>query len=437
MTYSEALKYIHSLNRFGIKPGLERITALLLELGNPQDSLSFIHVAGTNGKGSTSTAISNIMQAAGKKTGLFISPYVIDFTERVQINGSFIEREDLAELTARIMPVAEKVVERLGDAVTEFEFITALAFLYFKEQKCDVVVLETGLGGRLDSTNVIKKPLAAVITKIALDHIAVLGNTLGEIAAEKCGIIKSNVPVITVSTQDDEAMRVIETKAKEKNAPLIIADIAKVQKPKTSAFGSRFIYKDLDIVVSMPGEHQIENMTLSAEASMALSIERGNIISGIGRTSFPARLEVLQKEPLVLLDGAHNKNGADVLSNYLDTHNLKPVVLMGMMQDKDCNAVVSLIASRANSVVTVKVEGNPRSASADELKILASKYCRSVVSASDYQGALKNVFEVAKSKQLPVLICGSLYLASDIRQMAIDAIGLQKKTNKVDADLWV
>ncbi len=420
MTYNQALTYIHSLNRFGIKPGLERITALLYELGNPEDSLSFIHVAGTNGKGSTSTAISNIMQASGKKTGLFISPYVIDFTERIQINGEFIPKKDMAEFTARIMPVAEKVGERLGDAVTEFEFITALAFLYFKEQNCDVVVLETGLGGRLDSTNVIKKPLATVITKIALDHIAVLGNTLGEIAAEKCGIIKSNVPVITVSTQDDEAMRVIETTAKEKNAPLIIADIAKVQKPKIFAFGSRFIYKELEISVSMPGEHQIENMTLSAEVSMTLGIERGNIISGIGRTSFPARLEVLQKEPLVLLDGAHNQNGADVLAKYLDTHNLKPIVLMGMMQDKDCDAVVSLIASRADLVVTVQVEGNPRSASAEELKSLASKYCKTTVAATDYQTALNCVFEVAERKKLPLLICGSLYLASDIRQMTIN-----------------
>lgn len=419
MTYNQALTYIHSLNRFGIKPGLQRITALLQRLGNPQDALSCIHVAGTNGKGSTATALSNIMQAAGKKTGLFISPYVIDFTERIQINGTYIPQSELARLTAEIAPVAEGVGQQLQDAVTEFEFITALAFVYFKEQACDLVVLEVGLGGRLDSTNVILKPLATVITKIALDHVAVLGDTIAAIAAEKCGIIKAGAPVITASSQEVEALRVIRTTAEEKNAPLCVAERSSVQQLKTAAFGSEFVYRDIPLRVVMPGEHQVENMMTAAETALALGIDPAAIQAGIAKTAFPARLEVLQKQPLVLLDGAHNQNGATALADYLDAYHLRPVILLGMMEDKDCAAVVALLASRADGVVAVQVTGNPRAASAETICRMAKEYCSYVTTAEDYPAALEAAFALAEQKQRPLLICGSLYLASDIRGLTI------------------
>lgn len=422
MTYNQALTYIHSLNRFGIKPGLQRITALLQKFGNPQDTLACIHVAGTNGKGSTATALSNIMQAAGKKTGLFISPYVIDFTERIQTDGAYIPQNELARLTAYIAPIAERVGQQLQDAVTEFEFITALAFLYFKEQACDVVVLEVGLGGRLDSTNVIQKPLAAVITKIALDHVAVLGDTISEIATEKCGIIKTGAPVITASTQNTEALAVIRVTAQEKNAPLFVADRSAVRKLRIAAFGSEFIYRDLAVTVVMPGEHQVENMTTAAETALVLGIDSVAIEAGIAKTVFSARLEVLQKQPMVLLDGAHNQNGAAALADYLDAYHLRPVTLMGMMEDKDCAAVTKLIASRADSVVAVRVAGNPRAASAKTLCRMAEAYCKEVTAADDYDSALQIAFAAAKKRNLPLLICGSLYLASDIRQLAINRL---------------
>lgn len=420
MTYEQALNFIHSLNRFGIKPGLERITALLNKLGNPQNNLKFIHVAGTNGKGSTSTALSNIMIAAGKKTGLYISPFVVDFRERIQINGEYIKKEDLQLLTEKISDILPEVEKEVGDKVTEFEFITALMFDYFAQNGCDIVVLEVGLGGRLDSTNVIKSPLAVVITKIALDHTAILGDTISKIATEKCGIIKEGCNVITSSLQDAAALEVIKNTAKIKNSKLYVADFNKVQKIKSTPFGSNFDFDGINITVNLAGHHQIENMSTVITAATILNINKEFIVKGINQTHFPARLEVLSKTPPVLLDGAHNDNGADVLAGYLDEHNLKPVTILGMMSDKNCEAVVSKIASRSKRLFTVTVNGNPRTETAEGLAKIAEKYCDSVTPCKDYQTALNFAAQKIKETSAPLLICGSLYLASDIRQMAIN-----------------
>ena len=420
MTYKESLNYIHSLNRFGIKPGLERINALLKKLGNPEEKLKCIHIAGTNGKGSTSTALSNIMIAEGKKTGLFISPFVVNFRERIQINGEYIKEKDLANLTYEISKIVPEVEKEVEDNITEFEFITALMFAYFKEQNCDVVILEVGLGGRLDSTNVIEKPLASVITQIALDHIVVLGDTIDKIAYEKCGIIKADCPVITTSHQNPRALPVIEKIAKDKNSPLKIANISSVENVKIAPYGSEFTYKGMNITVNLAGRHQIENMTAAAETALALGVSKTAIVRGIANTKFPARLEILSRSPLVILDGAHNENGADVLANYLDEHKLTPVTLIGMMADKNCEAVVKKIASRSKAVFAVKVEGNPRTETAENLSQIAGEYCVNSFTAENYGYALSLAFQRCQKTNLPLLICGSLYLASDIRDMAIN-----------------
>ncbi|MBQ4155099.1 MAG: bifunctional folylpolyglutamate synthase/dihydrofolate synthase [Clostridia bacterium] len=420
MTYDQALNYIHSLNRFGIKPGLERIQALMECLDNPQKGMQFIHIAGTNGKGSTSTAISNIMISAGKKTGLFISPFVVDFRERIQINGRFISKEDLASLTEKVAKFLPKVKKLVGDDVTEFEFITAVAFLYFKEQSCDMVVLETGLGGRLDSTNIIENPLVNVITKIDLDHTAVLGNTVEEIALEKCGIIKCGANVVTSSTQNKKGLKIIEDTALKKKAKLYIASRQDVSNIKTNPFGVSFIYKGMAIETKMPGIHQVENMTTAAETALCLGIDKDSVIKGIGYTSFPARLEVISKEPLVLLDGAHNENGADVLCDYLDEHNLKPVIVLGMMRDKNCVSVVQKLSLRARSVITVTVKSNDRAETAERLGVLANENCQNVYCAETYEEAISMAEQRRKSSSVPLLVCGSLYLASDIRQSLIN-----------------
>lgn len=420
MTYKEALNYIHSLNRFGIKPGLERITALLNELGNPHQALKCVHVAGTNGKGSTSTALSNILKESGKKTGLFISPFVVDFRERIQINGEYISEFDLACLTKKIASIVPKLEKDLEDNITEFEFITVLMFAYFKEQNCDVVVLEVGLGGRLDSTNVIKSPLVSVITKIALDHVAVLGDTIEKIAFEKCGIIKENCPTVTSSLQNPNALNVIRKASGEKVSPLTVAEASLIKETIVMPFGSRFVYKDIDVEINLPGRHQIENMVTVIETALLLGCPKGAIINGIAQTRFPARLEVISKSPLVILDGAHNENGADVLADYLDNNNLSPVTLLGMMSDKNCEEVIKKIASRSKTVYTVKVSGNPRAETAEALSFISKKYCKDSFAKSDYHSALVSAADKAKENNLPLLICGSLYLASDIREMAIN-----------------
>lgn len=420
MTEQQVLNYIHSLNRFGIKPGLDRITALLEKLGNPQNELSVIHIAGTNGKGSTATAINNIMQAAGNKTGLFISPYVLDFKERIQVNNEYITVGALCELTEVVSKAAKEVGKELSDEVTEFEFITALAFLYFKQTACDVVVLETGLGGRLDSTNVIKKPLATVITKIALDHTAVLGNTITEIAKEKCGIIKNGSPVITHFSQESDALLEITKTAEQKNAAAYVVSKNDITDLKVFEFGSTFNYKGIELEVNMPGKHQVENMSVAVQTALALDIPIDAIINGIKKTIFAARLEVINKKPLVLLDGAHNPNGAEALARYLDEFKIKPVAVMGMMKDKNCEVVMQMLASRCQSVITVEVKNNDRAATRHELCKLAKKYCEDCSVAYDYLSALELAKQKSREANAPVLICGSLYLASDIRNLAIN-----------------
>lgn len=403
MDYNEALNYIHSLERFGSRPGLERIERLLSLLGNPQKDLRFIHVAGTNGKGSTCAMTASALKKAGYKTGLYISPYITCFRERIQVNGEYISEEDLAVLT--------KKVKDTGIEVTEFEFITAVAFLYFKMQRCDVVVLETGLGGRLDATNVIPAPLSAVITGIDKDHTGVLGDTIEKIAAEKCGIIKSDCPVFTTHSQKTEAMKVIESFADP-----ITPDPSQLSVIKSDLSGNEFIYKGEKFNTTLIGKHQIENALLAIEilkgCTLPMSLE--DIKSGIAETVFPARLELICKNPIVMLDGAHNPHGAAALAEEMCKH--KNVTLItGMMADKDCEQVMSIIASCCKRVITVTVNENLRSIPAEELALLASNYCDDVYAAQSYREALEKTTE-----KDTVFIAGSLYLAGGIRELAIN-----------------
>ena len=223
MNYTGSVEYIHSLLRFGIKPGLERISELLSLLGNPQEKVKAIHIAGTNGKGSTSTMTANILKNAGYRTGLFTSPYVINFRERIRINGEMIPEDALAETVSRVKEKID-ILNEQGTEITEFEAITAAAYLYFAEEGCDFAVMETGLGGRFDATNVITKPAICIITSISFDHTDILGDSLEKIAFEKCGIIKRNCPVVTSENQSSEAMQVIKKTCEEKSSPLFITD---------------------------------------------------------------------------------------------------------------------------------------------------------------------------------------------------------------------
>ncbi len=398
MNYKESLEFIHSLPRFPEAPGLSRIKKLMRSLGDPQKDMKFIHVAGTNGKGSVCTFVASALREAGKKAGLYISPYIVCFRERIQINGEYISEEDLARIAT--------AVRETGIEVTEFEFITAVAFLYYKYKQCDIVVLETGMGGRFDATNVIDAPLAAVITGIGLDHTAVLGETIAEIAAEKCGIIKSGSAVFTTYDQHPEALdviaRVCDVKVPDKDAlDIISSDLS----------GSRFMYKGAEYKTALIGEYQIENAVLAIETLKYLSVPHDAIVRGIAAARFPARLELLCEEPTVLLDGAHNPHGAASLAKMLEKHK-GATAIIGMMADKNCDETLSLTLPFLSRVITVTVD-NPRSLSAEELSIKARAYCADVTSAKSIEQALELTKGAAN-----VFIFGSLYLASQIRDIA-------------------
>ncbi|MGN1129929.1 MAG: bifunctional folylpolyglutamate synthase/dihydrofolate synthase [Ruminococcus sp.] len=425
MTYENALKIIHSLNKFGIKPGLDRIKKLLALMGNPQNRLKFVHVAGTNGKGSTCALISSVLVEAGYKTGLFISPYITDFRERIQINGKMISKQTLANAVEETYPLLLEL-EKEDCIITEFEYVMAIEFYIHCKENCDVVVLETGLGGLYDCTNVILPPLCSVITTIGLDHTAILGNTIEEIAQQKCGIIKENSPVIT-SSQDADAMEIIRNTAKKNNSKLTESNSIEFETISENLTGTTFTYKGINITLPLIGKHQIENAKTAMATIEVLKnyfdITDENIATGFAKAVNPARFEVLSQNPLIILDGAHNPNGIEALKNALETYlkGTKPICIMGMLADKDSKSSVKILKEMFSTVITVPVD-NPRSLSAQELKAECSNYFENVISSESPFEAFDRAFALSKSQSLPIIICGSLYLAGEIRPYILENI---------------
>ncbi len=412
MNFKESVEYIHSLLAFGIKPGLERISMLLEMLDNPQDKLKIIHVAGTNGKGSTSTMISNMLIAEGYKTGLFTSPYVIDFCERIQINGENISKNLFAEC---VTDVREKIEElnKKDIIITEFEAITVSAFLCFVKAECEYVVLEVGLGGRFDATNVVKKPQAVVITSISLDHVAILGDTIEKIAFEKCGIIKENVPVITSSNQHKDALKVIKATCESKNCSLIITDPHKTEILDDSILGTLFAYCGNVYKTRLTGNHQIENTVNAIECAKMLGINENAIAQGIENTRMIARMEIMGTNPLIIRDGGHNEGCAEALHNFLLKYDVKNIkMLIGLMADKDVEGYISKIAPLCKSVVTV-TPSNPRALNGAELEKITEKYCNDCKFINNPKEGYEYILSDTKDDQT-ILVCGSFYMMSDI-----------------------
>lgn len=401
MNYQETLNYIHRLGNFSKPAGLERIKAVLEKLGNPQNSFPSVHIAGTNGKGSVSCMLSYIFRETGLKTALFISPYVIDFRERIQINGEFISEKDLTDVCAE--------VKNTGIELTEFEFITAAAFLYFAKRNCDIAVVETGLGGRLDATNVLTDVRAAVITKIGLDHTAILGNTYTEIAREKCGIVR-NCPVVTNPYQPQEAMSVIRDSA----AKLTVPDISRLSNVICGIPKSTFIYKEKNYELRLTGEYQVQNALCAIECAenSGFKIPYKTVFSALKKASFPARAEIISENPLVVLDGAHNPDGAAALAQIMEITDSDITAVIGVMRDKNYKEILHRTLPFCKNAVAVKVEDLKRSLGADELRKAASEYCP-CTAARDFDDAL------VKAKKLSgkgaVFVFGSLYLASALR----------------------
>ncbi|HEX2985272.1 MAG TPA: folylpolyglutamate synthase/dihydrofolate synthase family protein [Caproiciproducens sp.] len=419
MTYEIALQKINSLLRFGVKPGLERVEKLLTLLGNPQDSLKFVHVAGTNGKGSTCALIASVLRRSRYKTGLFTSPYVTDFCERMQINGEMIPREDLIALVAKIFPLVEQMAKQ-GQVITEFEFITALAMQWFAQNQCDIVVLEVGLGGRQDATNVIKTPLVSVITSISLDHTAVLGDTVEKIAYEKCGIIKEGGVTVCYPDQQPTALELIRKIAEERHNRFVLARMDSVEKLSSNLTGTGLEYRGLLVRLPFLGDHQVKN-AVTALAALEVLKEHGwhisdhSFESGFSSAVFPARLEVLSDSPLVLLDGAHNPDGTKALALAIKKYlgGRKIVAVMGMLADKDVTASVQNLAGVFTKVFTLTPE-NARSMHAEELAAHWYRLGTAAQAENKVDDALNDALKLAGSGGA-VVVFGSLYLAGEVR----------------------
>ena len=416
-----AIEKIHSLDAFGSRPGLDRIQRFLDILGNPQDKLKFIHVAGTNGKGSTCRILSSVLVDAGYKTGLFISPYIVDFRERIQINNEMISEEVLEDAVARTFPILEKL--RAEDCViTEFEYVTALEFLIHAEAECDVVVLETGMGGLLDCTNVIEPPLCSVITTIGIDHTAVLGSTITEISEQKCGIIKSGSAAVT-SNQVPDAMRYIENDCREKGVELHKSSDVAVEVVERSLYGTKLSYNGLELFLPLVGDHQIENAKTALAAlevvKRSFDISDENLVNGFKYTTNPARFEPLSDNPTVILDGAHNPNGVEALVNavkrYIGTDG---ILILGMLADKDSLTSVKLLREVFDTVYTVPVN-NPRALSGAQLGEKCRVFFPEVKVFDSAFDAFDEALDRAKTENRPVVIAGSLYLAGEIRPYII------------------
>ncbi len=432
MNVKEAVDYYHSLQRFGINPGLERISALCEKLGNPQNDLKFVHIAGTNGKGSTCTEIASVLTQAGYCTGLYTSPYVVDFRERIQLDGEMISPEQLACVTQIVRDNVNELNSQ-GIYPTEFEVITAAAFLYYKQSGCDVVVLETGLGGRFDATNIIASPLCVVLVSISLDHMKVLGESISDIAYEKCGIIKNGCCVVTSTSQHREALTVIKETVRQKNAKLYLTDESQMFSVLSADIsGSLVEYNNRKIKIPFCGEHQLQNAALTIKVCELLS-EKGFTVStqqikdGIEKATIAARTEVLSSSPLVLLDGSHNEGSTAALAQVLEKYckNYRLLAVMGMMADKDCSVALEHLLPFFKKVIAV-TPSNPRAMKASDFSVLVSRFgihCDAVDNPCD---GVKYAFsQLADFDGL--VVCGSLYLSSDVREIILQIIGDKNK----------
>ena len=416
MNYTEALEYIHGVSWTFCKPGLERISELCERLGNPQKKLKFIHVAGTNGKGSTSAMLDSVLRKAGYKTGLYTSPYIRVFNERMRIDGENISNGELAELTEYIKPIADQMT----DSPTEFELITALAFEYFARNNCDVVVLEAGMGGRLDSTNIIDTSVLSIITGIALDHTAFLGDTVEKIAAEKAGIIKESTPILYGGV-DECAKAIIMAKAAEMNAQFECVDYGKLKVKDLALSGSIFDFdKFRDLKINLLGSYQPRNAAIVVSA---LEILRKNgfeisdeaMRDGLLMAKWQGRFEILSHNPLIIFDGAHNPQGieAAVESIKLYFKQEKVCIVTGVLRDKDYTHIAKMLSTVALQAFTFTPD-SPRALDAADY---AATLCAAGINATPSVSlceALSKAKAFSEFAACPIICVGSLYAYAEI-----------------------
>lgn len=427
MTTQQAIEALHALPRMGQgAPGLARMQNLCDHLGNPEKELQCIHIAGTNGKGSLAAMTSSILTAAGYKTGLTISPYVVDFRERFQIDGEMIPPRTLANLTEKVLDAIDAIEAEGGEKPVEFEVVTALAFLWFAREKCDLVVLETGLGGRCDATNVVPHKLVAAITKIGYDHMEVLGDTLDKIAAEKAGIIKEGTVVVNYPDQPAEAMGPILTAAAEAHTSIITPDKDDLTLLRGKRLENRIDYGGYRAALGLPGTHQANHAAMAVEIALVLWREFGYdisddaILQGLADARMPARIEVLRRHPLLLLDGCHNPDGAKMLAATLTRADFEEnlVGVLGVLADKDYKDMLSDLAPCFAKIYTV-TPNCPRALSAEELQKEA-RFHTDAEAADSVADAIRKAVDYADENNLAgVVVCGSLYLAAEARPLLL------------------
>ena len=420
MTSEEAIQYLNSPPWHAAgAPTLDNIRALLARLGDPQKRLRFVHVAGTNGKGSICAMLAGILRAAGYKTGLFTSPHLVCFHERIRIDGACIGDGALADLTETVKAAAEA----LGAPLTVFELITAVGFLYFAREKCDVVVLEVGLGGRFDATNVIDTPDCAVIANIGLDHTAILGGTLEQIAAEKAGIIKPGGAVALYEPEDDGVLDVIAGVCREKGASLRLADFGELEVLRDGLDGQTFCYcDDTPLRLPLPGDHQLRNAATALEAVEILRERRWRISAeaveqGLAQVRWPARFELVAERPYFIVDGGHNPQCAAAIAENVTYYfsDRRRVLLIGMLRDKDADGFLDSVAPAADAFVCAAPE-SARALPAAELGEKLRRYEKPVFVCATAQEAVETA-RAAAGTDGAVCACGSLYLAGELLEL--------------------
>lgn len=410
------LKFINSFTKKGKKiENLDRITKLLKAVGDPQKGLRFVHIAGTNGKGSMAQMFSEILINAGYKTGLFTSPYLIEYNDRMKINGENITNSELEEISREIKPVVTSLNNY--EDFSQFEITQVVAFMYFAKHNCDVVVLETGVGGLLDSTNVIESPLVSVIGSISLDHTDILGDTIEKIAYQKAGIIKQSCPCVLSAGNDMTALRVVREQAMKKQAQLVIPNLCLCRANKLGIYDCEFSYKGEEYQLSMGGLHQINNALTVIEASKLIAerlpLSLDNIKAGLKKAKLFARIEVLYDNPLTVLDGGHNPEGMKALAKALEGLKKPIIAIIGMINGKDCTDAVKNLVHVVDEFICVDGFYSQEKSRQELVDIIKSVGGKAVCSELSPEQTLEKL--MAENTDGVNVICGSLFLASRIK----------------------
>lgn len=430
MNEQQVMEYVEELKGYGVVPGLFNMEQLCEKLGNPQDQLRFIHIAGTNGKGSVLSFCSEILKESGYRVGRYISPTIFEYRERIQVNGRPVSKKALCRLMERMKNLCEELVLEGKPHPTAFEVETAMAFLYFLEQKCDIVVLETGMGGRLDATNVIRNTMLEIFTSISFDHMGVLGNSLAEIAGEKAGIMKKGSVAVALKG-DKEVMEKLQSRANELSVPLAIADPAQVKGIRRSLAKQTFHYGPYrDLAITLAGTYQVENAMLAVRAmeelnAIGFAVKERAIYQGLLKAAWPGRFQVLLKKPVLIADGAHNRDGAAKLAESIRFYftNRRIIYIIGMLRDKEQDEILKVTCPLAGQVLTVPTRGE-RGMPSYELACIASQYHKQVTALDSVQEAVELALLMA-DKDTVVVAFGSLSYLGDFIKIVETVSGRQ------------